>query len=91
MPVTMPDPKRLRVGERVVFNSLPKEWAVPGYTLLPESAAFMAHLVKWRRVCRIDSIDEFGTPWITVRIRRTTGTTVETWGIFERTGWRRVR
>ena len=50
----IPDPKRLRVGERVIFHVLSDEWATPGYTLLPETAAFMARLVRWKRVCRID-------------------------------------
>ena len=86
----MPDPKRLHVGERVEFYALPAEWRVPGYTLHPESAEFMAHLVKWRRMVLIDRIDEYGTPWVTVRIHRSRGTSVDRWGIFERTGWRRV-
>lgn len=76
----MPNPKRLRIGKRITFHMLPSEWKTPGYVLLPERASFM-DLVKWRRVCRIDSIGESGTPWITVRIRRRLGRTVDTWGI----------
>ena len=31
----MPDPKSLRVGDRVRFVSLPEEWDDPGYVVRP--------------------------------------------------------
>jgi hypothetical protein len=39
----------------------------------------------------IAEIDEYGTPWVHVRLRSVKGWEYHSWGIAERTGWRLVR
>lgn len=46
----MSDPKKLKVGDRVQFVSLPEEWQDPRYTVLPDSVQFMKTMAegfKW--------------------------------------------
>jgi hypothetical protein len=86
----MPDPKRLKVGDRVRFVSLPDEWQDPKYFVHKESVDFMNVMISRSWPSRVYEIDEYGTPWIEARIRRKGRVEYHTWGIFERTGWRLV-
>jgi hypothetical protein len=38
----MPVPKKLKVGDRVRFVSLPREWNDPKFTIVPESIELAA-------------------------------------------------
>lgn len=87
----MPDPKKLKVGDRVRFVSLPEEWRDPQYTVLPESVEFMEVMIARSWPSRVFEIDEFGTPWIAARIRKHGQYEHHAWGIFEETGWRTVK
>ncbi len=87
----MPDPKQLRIGDRVRFISLPEEWSQPNFTTPPCSVAFMKRMIRRRFPSRIYRIDETGYPWIAARIRRRGRIEHHHWGIFESTGWRVVR
>jgi hypothetical protein len=60
----MPDPNALRIGDRVVFTSLPNEWSNPLYPVPPESLAFMRRLIRRGRSSRVCKIDPTGGPWI---------------------------
>lgn len=86
----MPDPSKLKIGDRVRFISLPDEWARPGICLPPESVAFMRKMIRRGYSSRISQI-EHGGPWIEARIWRRGRWEHHTWGIFESTGWRKVR
>lgn len=86
----MPDPSKLKVGDRIRFVTLPDEWSQPGYRLPRESMAFMKHMLKRSYSLRIVQIDEYGVPWISARIRDRGRVKRHTWGILENTGWRKV-
>ncbi len=85
----MPNPKLLKIGQRVVFYQQPKEWAIPGYTLHEESRLFMQLLIKRKRRCTINNIDEFGVPWCEITLRVSGKAETHSWGIFEKSGWRK--
>jgi len=88
----MPDPKQLAVGDRVVFSSIPAEWQSANYQVLPECRELMEILVARRGSSRVAWIDEYGQPWIEVRVREKDGSlALHTWSIMETTGWRPVR
>jgi hypothetical protein len=86
----MPSPRRLRVGDRVRFVSLPEEWNAPGYTIHKSSVEFMKRMIRRGRSCRIAFI-EGGGPWIVARLRCKDGRReYHQWRIIEKTGWRLV-
>lgn len=88
----MPDPRLLRVNDRVRFVGLPEEWAEPGHRVHDESLELMNALIARGRPARVGRIGDDGFPWIDVRIRRRDGTVAHhSWGIYETTGWVRVR
>lgn len=86
----MPDPSELKIGDLVQFTSLPDEWSQPEFFVHKETVAFMKKLIRRTWPSRIYRIDEHGTPWIAARTRRRKGWEYHWWGIFERTGWRKV-
>lgn len=87
----MADPGILRVGDYVRFIALPEEWSRPKYSLPRDSLSFMKILIRRRFPSRVYKIDEYGTPWISARIRRRGRIEHHIWGILESSGWRKVR
>ena len=87
----MPDPRKLKVGDRVRFVAMPDEWSQPNITLPRESRAFMKAMIKRRFPSRVYEIDEYGLPWIMARLKVGDKYKLHTWGIGESTGWRRVK
>lgn len=86
----MPEPKSLRVGDKVRFVSLSEEWSHPGYSISLQDVAFMRKLIKRPWPSRVCQIDEYGSPWISVKIKVKGVYEQHSWAIFERTGWRHV-
>jgi hypothetical protein len=86
----MPDPRALKVGDRVRFVSLPDEWRAPGFTVQRDDTQFMKTMIRRSWPSRVFRIDEYGTPWIAARIRRKGRVEYHMWGISEKTGWRLV-
>lgn len=87
----MPDPKGLKIGDRVRFVDLPEEWKRPGVGVPTSSATFLKILIARGRPCRIARVDEDGFPWIEARTRRRDGRVIHhSWCIFESSGWRKV-
>jgi hypothetical protein len=86
----MPDPQALKIGDRVRFVAIPEEWSQPGYRVSAASRRFMAKMLRRSWPSRVVEIDEFGTPWISARIRERGKLRLHTWAILESTGWRRV-
>lgn len=86
----MPDPKSLRVGDRVRFVDLPEEWSQPNYVVHENSVEFMKRLIMRTWPSRVREIDERGYPWVSVKLK--VGDTYEhhSWAIVESTGWRLV-
>lgn len=88
----MPNPRELKIGDRVRFVSIPDGWSEPGFFVSKESRDFMNLLIARRGSSRIDEIDEFGYPWITARVRNRDGTIHHhSWMITDTTGWTLVR
>ncbi len=85
----MPDPKLLKVGDRVRFVAIPTEWSQPGYTLPPCDRSFLKKMIRRTWPPARSEIDEYGQPWISARIREKDGKLpFHSWAIFESTGWR---
>ncbi|MCA9322294.1 MAG: hypothetical protein KDB53_16250 [Planctomycetes bacterium] len=88
----MPDPRELRVGDRVRFVSLPTEWESPTYSIQADSVKFMRTLIARNYSQRISEIDEHGFPAICATIRDRKGQVSSHWWlIVETTGWVRVK
>ncbi len=87
----MPDPKQLKVGDRVRFVSLPEEWNQVGFCLHGVSLAFMKRMIQRRFPSRVVEIDEMGYPWIRAQIVVRGKTHYHKWLIMEATGWRQVQ
>jgi hypothetical protein len=85
----VPDPRKLKVGDRVRFVAMADEWSQPNYKLPRADREFMKAMIKRQFPSRIDHIDEFGFPWIIARLKG--GRDLHMWGIMESTGWRRVK
>jgi hypothetical protein len=83
----MPDPSRLQVNDQVKFVGLPSEWSETGFQVQPEDIAFMRSLIELGYYQRICAIDEYGKPWIKVRLKVDDKYETHTWALFERTGW----
>ena len=87
----MPDPKKLKVGDKIKFVALPEEWNVPGITLHAEDLAFMKKMIKRKWQSRVYRISEDGYPWSRARMKKRGRFEYHEWGIYEKTGWRLVR
>jgi len=87
----MPDPRDLKVGDRVRFVSEPEEWADPKCTVPSEDVALMKAMIARSWPSRICRIDENGVPWIEARMGGKGGIEYHSWCIHEKTGWRQVR
>jgi hypothetical protein len=87
----MPDPRTLKVGDRVRFIAIPDEWSEPDCCVDEESRAFMEAIIRRRHPSRIREIDESGMPWITARMKGGEAWVHHGWGISESTGWRLVK
>lgn len=86
----MPDPSKLKVGDRIRFVSIPDEWSNPEYHVHKETREFMEAMVKRSSSSRICKIDEHGRPCINARIKDEKCILHHYWGIVEHTGWRKV-
>lgn len=86
----MPEPKQLKIGDRIKFVSLPEEWQDPKSLVTEEDIKFMKIMIVRRWPSRVCGIDEYGTPWIDARTRGKRGWEWHSWSIFEKTGWRLV-
>ena len=87
----MPDPRKLKVGDRIKFVSLPDEWTAPGCVVSKKSIAFMKAMIARKWPSRICKITEDGYPWIEARMKEGDCTVYHGWRIYEKTGWRLVR
>ena len=83
----MPDPSKLKVGDKIRFVGIPDEWENHEWNVADESREFMKILVKRNCPSRIYEIDEFGHPWIKARIREKNSYQWHTWSITEHSGW----
>jgi hypothetical protein len=87
----MPDPKTLKVGDRVRFVCLPEEWSRPGIGIHRDSVAFMKAMIRRSYPSRIYKIDKCGLPWIQSRIWKRGRWESHYWSISDSTGWRKVK
>lgn len=86
----MPDPKKLKVGDRVRFVRLPEEWSRPGTGVHRDSVAFMKAMIRRCFASRIYEIDKDGYPWIAARMLRRGRWQHHYWMIIDSTSWRLV-
>jgi hypothetical protein len=62
--------RTLRIGDRIRFLHMPKEWDHPGWFVPAETRRLFQRLVREKRPRRIAGIDDWGVPWIDLRPRR---------------------
>ncbi len=60
----MPDPKKLKVGDRIRFIRFPEEWSRPGIGVHRDSVAFMNAMIRRHFPSRVYKVDEEGYPWL---------------------------
>jgi hypothetical protein len=87
----MPDPRQLKVGDRVKFVSLPEEWRYPGNHIHRDSLAFMRKMIRRKSSSRVAMIDAWGYPWVRAVMFQRGKWHHHSWLISESTGWRLVR
>jgi hypothetical protein len=87
----MPDPKRLKVGDRVRFIALPEEWQIPNRCIPRDSITFMRRMIRRRYPSRVARISDEGYPWIDAQMVQRGKKHYHSWLITESTGWRLVR
>src|SRR5580704_11884257 len=86
----MPDPKSLKVGDRVRFVSIPPEWSAPGYVVPREDMIFMKRMIKRSWPSRVYERDYLGYPWIRAVMRHGKKKVFHFWMIADIDGWRKV-
>jgi hypothetical protein len=86
----MPDPKKLKINDRIRFIDYPDEWNIPKYTVSRESKRFMKQMLRRKFSSRICKIDEYGHPWIAARFKVKGKIEHHSWRIVENTGWRKI-
>ncbi len=89
--LAMPNPKKLQIGDRIRFVTLPDEWDDPKFHVHDDTIELVTALVERGRSSRVCEIADDGYPWIKARLRQGDGTIVyHSLGIYEATGWVRV-
>ena len=83
----MPNPKILKIGDKIKFIHRPAEWNNHKFHTDKEDKKFMDILISRGYWQRISEIDEYGKPWIHVRIKNKNRIEHHTWAIMEKTGW----
>ncbi len=86
----MPDPKTLKVGDKIRFVSIPDEWSDPNVFVHKDDVKFMKAIISRGLPSRIYDVDEYGTPWVEMRLQGPDGLEQHTWSIMEKTGWKKV-
>ena len=83
----MPDPKSLKIGDKIKFISVPSEWNNPDFMLYPESKEFMDDLINQNAIVVINRIDEYQNAWFDVVIVSGKSKGENSWAVFESSGW----
>jgi hypothetical protein len=83
----MPDPKLLKVGDKIKYLSVPSEWGNPDLKVYPESREFMDDLINQGSIVVINRIDEYSNAWFDVVIFNGKSQGENTWAVFEMSGW----
>ena len=88
------DWRRLRVGDRIRFVSMPTEFSRPGYFVHPETLRVYRRLIERRRPVRVaflDDWDDSKAPWIRCQFRRKDGRIEYHSLMINHDGWVRVK
>ena len=83
----MPNPKNLRVGDRIKYVCRPREWSNINFRVCEDDKIFLDELIKRGYWQRVYEIDEYGYPWIYIRLSIKNKVEIHTWAIFEESGW----
>lgn len=83
----MPNPKTLKIGDKIKFIHHPVEWDDPKFHIDKWDKKFMDILISRGYWQKISKIDEYGKPWIQTRIKNKNRVEHHGWAIVEKTGW----
>ncbi|GDY13882.1 hypothetical protein LBMAG53_27600 [Planctomycetota bacterium] len=83
----MPNAMTLKVGDWIKYVDRPLEWKSKRFRVNRWDIEFLDKLIARGRWQRISKIDEYGTPWIFVRLKYNNHYEHHTWAIFESSGW----
>ena len=86
----MPNPKNLKINDKVKFVSIPEEWSAKDYRVFPEDIKFMKKLIKRSWPCRICEMDQYGNPCIHIKLKNKDKYEYHSWSITEKTGWIKI-
>ena len=84
----MPDPKLLKVDDKIRYISRPLEWNNLKFRICEEDKIFLVAVIARGYWQRVYEIDEYGNPWIEIRLNVNGNIQVHTWAIFEESGWK---
>jgi len=85
------DWKKLRVGDRVRFVSMPTEFSRPGYYVHRDTLRVYRRLIQRRRAVRVVYLDDWKLPWIRCQFRCKDGRIEYHSLAINHDGWDRVR
>jgi hypothetical protein len=88
------DWRKLRVGDRIRFVSIPAEFLRPGYRVHRDTLRVYQRLIDRRRPVRVASLEAWGkwpAPWIRCQFRRKDGSIEYHWLMINHDGWVRVK
>ena len=88
------DWRKLRVGDRIRFVSMPTDISQPGYVVHRDTLRVFQRLIERRRPVRVAFLDQWGdgkAPWIRCRFRRKDGRIEYHSLMIDHDGWVRVR
>ena len=88
------DWRKLRVGDRIRFVSMPSERTRPGYFVHRETLRVYRRLIERRRSVRVAFLDDWGhekAPWIRCQFRRKDGRIEYHSLMINHDGWVRVK
>lgn len=83
----MPNPKNLVIGDKIRFTSRPEEWSAPNFTIQDDDITFIDKLIEGGCIAEVNEVDEYGNPWVFIRVKIDGENEEHAWSIFESTGW----
>lgn len=88
----MPDPKKLKIEDRIRYVSIPDEFLVPGRYYPEDDFLFVQTLIDRKGSCRIFEISKDGYPCFRAITQENDGTKVyHYYTVIEKTGWVKVK
>lgn len=83
----MPDPRKLKIGDRIKYIARPAHWHRSDCTVGNEDIAFIDTIIRRKYWQRISNIDQNGNRWFRAILTIKNERIYHSWAVLERTGW----